>query len=64
MNACHARGVGHTWLLDALDETLVVHRWHPDGYVEVLIAERHDIVHAEPFGALDLRVGVLLGDDE
>jgi Uma2 family endonuclease len=62
--AYHAHDVPHYWLVDPVDETLAVHRWHPDGYVEVLVAERTDVVRAEPFDALDLRVGVLFGDDD
>lgn len=60
----HAHEVPHYWLVDPVDETLAVHRWHPDGYVEVLVAERTDTVRAEPFDALELRVGILFGDDE
>ena len=62
--AYHQHQVRHYWLLDPVDETLAVERWHPDGYVEVLIAERGDVVRAEPFDAIDLRVGVLFGDDD
>jgi hypothetical protein len=36
-------------------------RWHRDGYVEVLIGER---VRAEPFDAIELKIGALFGDDE
>jgi Uma2 family endonuclease len=60
----HAHGVGHYWIIDPVDETLAVHRWHSDGYVEVLLAERHERVRAEPFDAVELPVGVLFGDDE
>jgi hypothetical protein len=35
-----------------------------DGYVEVLIAERHELVRAEPFDAIQLRVAVLFGEDD
>ncbi len=62
--AYHAHEVGHYWLVDPIDETLTVHRWHADGYVEVLVAERNDLVRAEPFEAIELRVGVLFGDDD
>jgi len=62
--AYHQHQVGHYWLVDPIDETLAVYRWHPDGYVEVLIAERDERVRAEPFDAIELRVGVLFGDDE
>lgn len=36
----------------------------PTGTPEVLVAEREDVVRAEPFDAIDLRVGVLFGDDD
>lgn len=62
--AYHAHEVGHYWLVDPLDETLAVYRWHPDGFVEVLVAERGETVHAEPFEEVPLAVGVLFGDDD
>lgn len=62
--AYHHHEVSHYWLVDPVDETLAVYRWHPDGYVEVLIAERDERVRAEPFDLLELRVAVLFGDDE
>ena len=60
----HRHHVGHYWILDPIEETLLVYRWGPDGYIEVLAAERGERVRAEPFDALDLRVGVLFGEDE
>ena len=62
--AYHRDEVGHYWLIDPVEETLAVHRWHPDGYVEVLIADRDERVHAEPFEAIEIRVAVLFGDDD
>ena len=62
--AYHEHRVGHYWLLDPSDETLTVYRWHTDGYVELLVAERHETVRAEPFDAIELRVAVLFGDDD
>lgn len=62
--AYHLHQVHHYWLVDPVEETLAVYRWHPDGYVEVLIAERGEAVRAEPFEAIELRVGVLFGDDD
>jgi Uma2 family endonuclease len=62
--AYHEHQVGHYWLIDPLEETLAVYRWHVDGYVEVLIAERHERVRPEPFEAVELAIGVLFGDDE
>jgi Uma2 family endonuclease len=60
----HLHHVDHYWLLDPVDETLAVHRWHPDGYVEVLSAERHERGRAEPFDTIELHVAVLFGEDE
>jgi Uma2 family endonuclease len=60
----HRHQVGHYWIVDPVEETLAVYRWHADGYVEVLIADRDERVRAEPFDAIDLRIGVLFGDDD
>jgi len=62
--AYHLHQVGHYWLVDPVDETLAVYRWHPDGYVEVVIADRDERVRAEPFDAIELRVGILFGEDD
>jgi Uma2 family endonuclease len=62
--AYHRHRVSHYWLVDPVDETLVAYRWHRDGYVEVVIAERDDRVRAEPFDTIELQVGVLFGDDD
>lgn len=56
--------VPHYWIIDPVEETLAVHRWGPDGYIEVLGAERSERVRAEPFDAIELHVGVIFGDDE
>ena len=60
----HRHEVGHYWIVDPDEETLAVYRWHADGYVEILIADRDERVRAEPFDAIDFRVGVLFGDDD
>lgn len=60
----HRHEVGHYWIVDPIEETLAVHRWHTDGYVEILVADRDERVRAEPFEAVELRVGVLFGDDD
>lgn len=57
----HRCGVPHYWLVDAEHETLTVHRWGPDGYVVALTAGKTDVIHAEPFDAIDLAVGSLFG---
>lgn len=60
---CHQAGVPHYWILDQAARMLTVHRHGPDGYVIVLVAEAHERVRAEPFEAVELLVGELLGDD-
>lgn len=60
----HRHQVSHYWILDPEETTLTVYRYTPDAYLEILIAERGEGVHPEPFEALPLRVGALFGDDE
>ncbi len=64
MRLHHAAKVPHYWLIDPIGETLSVYRWTPDGYLNVLIAERGERVRAEPFDSIELQVGVFFGDDE
>ncbi len=59
----HRDHVEHYWLLDPEQGTLAVYRWHTDGYLEVLSAERGQVVRAEPFDAIELSVGGLFGDE-
>ena len=60
----HQHQVPHYWIIDPRDETLTVHRWGPDGYIQVLLAQRGERVRAEPFQAIELPVGTFFGDDE
>jgi len=60
----HLHRVRHYWILDPLAETLFVYRWGPDGYIEVLAAQRGERVRAEPFDAIELAVGFFSGEDE
>jgi Uma2 family endonuclease len=56
-------GVPHYWIADPQLLTLHVFRWTPDGYLVALTAQAGDRVHAEPFEAIELEVGVLFGAD-
>jgi len=59
--------VPHYWVIDPIEQTLIVHRWQPAGYLVVLTASAGDVVRAEPFDAVELRVATLFGvedDDE
>lgn len=62
----HRWEVPHYWLVDPLERTLVVYRWQPRGYLVALTAGAGDVVRAEPFDAVELKVSVLFGleDDE
>jgi Uma2 family endonuclease len=56
--------VPHYWIIDPQNQTLVIYKWQPDGYVLAVSAGRGDSVRAEPFEAAELRVGLLFGDDD
>lgn len=58
----HRHRVSHYWILDPDEATLTVYRWTVDAYLELLIAERGETVHPEPFQALPLPVAALFGD--
>ncbi len=64
MRLYHQSRVRHYWIIDPDAETLAVYRWHEDGYLHVVGAERGERVKAEPFDAIELAVGVLFGDDD
>lgn len=60
----HANRVPYYWLADPIERTLVVHRWEAAGYLVVLTAAVGDVVRAEPFDAVELRLSTLFGDDD
>ena len=60
----HEARIPHYWIVDPAEGTLSVHRWGPDGYIEVLAAQRDERVRAEPFEAVELNVGVFFGDED
>ncbi len=63
LRSYHLAAIAHYWLLDPVSGTLTVLRYGSAGYVQVLAAQRHEVVRAEPFEQLEVRVGVLLGED-
>lgn len=63
LNLYREAAIPHYWIVDPRDETLTVHRLHDAAWVIALRAERHEVVRAEPFDAIDFPVGVLFGDD-
>jgi Uma2 family endonuclease len=62
----HRHRVPHYWIADPLERWLCVHDWEPDGYLVAHAAGESDVVRAEPFEAVELRVATLFGieDDE
>lgn len=63
MHRYHQAGVPHYWVIDPATQTLAVWRHAPEGYLNVLIAEMGQTVRAEPFEAIELRIGLFFGDD-
>jgi Uma2 family endonuclease len=55
--------VPHYWVVDPGNEVLTVYRWTESGYLNALQAMRGQVVRAEPFDAIELRVGALFGDE-
>jgi Uma2 family endonuclease len=60
----HRAKVPHYWILNPEEKLLLVQRWSPDGYITVQQASSGETLRAEPFDAIELRVGELFGDDE
>lgn len=60
----HRHQVPHYWIIDPDEEMLTVYRWAPEGYLEILVGERGDTLRAEPFEAIEIRIGTLFGDDD
>jgi Uma2 family endonuclease len=60
----HANGVPHYWIADPVEQTLIVHRWEPAGYLVVATAAAGDVIRAEPFNAVELAVSALFGLEE
>lgn len=59
----HRVAIAHYWIVDPRDATLSVMRWSQAGYVTVLVADRSELVRAEPFEAVELEVATLFGED-
>jgi hypothetical protein len=64
MRVLHAAGVPHYWLLDPEERFLHVHRYESGGYLIALTAAPGEVVRAEPFDSVDLRVDVLFGEED
>ncbi len=51
--------VRHAWLIDPIQRTLEVLRLHDDGWVVISVFGGDEAVRAEPFDAIELRLGAL-----
>lgn len=64
MRTLQASEVPHYWILNPEERVLVVYRHSDAGYVVVATATSGETVRAEPFEDIELRVGVLFGDED
>lgn len=64
MGVLREAGMPDYWIVNAEEKILVVHRLEPAGYLILLSASSGDTVRAEPFHDVELRVGVLFGDED
>ena len=64
LQVLHGAAVPHYWILDPDEKTLTVYRHQPAGYQVALVAATGQTVRAEPFDAVELRVGVIFGDED
>jgi Uma2 family endonuclease len=65
MRTYQRSGVPHYWLLNPIEESLIVYRWTESGYLLVQSVQGEERVRAEPFDAVNLSVhGLLAGDED
>jgi Uma2 family endonuclease len=57
-----AAGVGHAWLVNAVERTLEILRLREGAWTIVGVLTGLDVVRAEPFDAVDLELGALWAD--
>jgi len=60
----HAAEVPYYWLLHPEEQMLIVQRWTAKGYLTILSASAGQTIRAQPFDAIEIRVGELFGDDD
>jgi Uma2 family endonuclease len=64
MPVLHRSNVPYFWIVRPLSKTLEVYRWTLEGYVVRTVAASGDVVRAEPFDAVELRVAMIFGDED
>lgn len=50
----HRAHVGHYWIIEPAAQSLTVYRWQEASYTTALTVRAGDLVHAEPFDALEI----------
>jgi Uma2 family endonuclease len=58
-----AAEVPYYWTIDPEARLLTVHRWSRDGYVAIQRGAAGETIRAEPFDAIEIKLGVLFGDE-
>jgi Uma2 family endonuclease len=64
MRVLRDAGVPYYWIVNPAEKVLVVHRLEPNGYLVATTASSGETIRAEPFQDVELRVGVLFGDED
>ena len=59
----HRCGVPFYWIVDVEHGTITVPQWQESGYLTVVVGQRGETLRLPPFDAVELDVGVLLGND-
>jgi len=59
-----AAEVPYYWILHPEEQMLIVQRWTAKGYLTILTASAGQTVRAQPFDAIEIRVGELFGDED
>src|SRR5262249_31170894 len=64
MATLHRAAVPFYWIIDHQDSVLTVYGHTPTGYVIHLTAGPNETLRAPPFDAVDLRTGVIFGEED
>lgn len=63
LGTLHAAGVPYYWVIDPEERRLQFYSFRPEGYLVRTIAAG-EVIRAEPFDAVELRTGVIFGDED
>jgi hypothetical protein len=51
--------VGHSWIVDPIEQVLSVYRWQENDYLLALVAGPGDVVRADPFDTIERPIAAL-----